>query len=69
MRLGGQGFGLDRAHSVRQLPTDHDYAVSTRGYQSDQPSRQRPLDHHGCCMATPSARAHGQESLATNTLS
>ena len=27
-----------RAPSPRQLPTDHDYAVSTREYQSDQPS-------------------------------
>ena len=27
-----------RVLSPRQLPTDHDYAVSTRGYQSDQPS-------------------------------
>jgi len=27
-----------RAPSPRLLPTDHDYAVSTRGYQSDQPS-------------------------------
>ena len=28
-----------RAFSPRQLPTDHDYAVSTREYQSDQPSQ------------------------------
>jgi hypothetical protein len=27
-----------RAVSQRQLPTDHDYAVSTRGYQLDQSS-------------------------------
>src|SRR5712691_2992803 len=27
-----------RVLSPRQLPTDHDYAVPTRGYQSDQPS-------------------------------
>ncbi len=27
-----------RVSSPRQLPTDHDYAVPTRGYQSDQPS-------------------------------
>ena len=27
-----------RVPSPRQLPTDHDYAVPTRGYQSDQPS-------------------------------
>ena len=32
---------LDRTReaSPRQLPTDHDYAVSTREYQSDQPSQ------------------------------
>jgi hypothetical protein len=27
-----------RVFSPRQLPTDHDCAVSTRGYQIDQPS-------------------------------
>src|SRR6516225_644752 len=32
-----------RVPSPRQLPTDHDYAVSTREYQSDQPS-QKLLD-------------------------
>ena len=31
--------GATRDPSPRQLPTDHDYAVSTREYQSDQPSR------------------------------
>jgi hypothetical protein len=31
--------GPTRAFSPRQLPTDHDYAVPTREYQSDQPSR------------------------------
>src|SRR5579872_1286212 len=31
-------FRQTRASSPRQLPTDHDYAVSTREYQSDQPS-------------------------------
>ncbi len=30
--------GLIRATSPRQLPTDHDYAVSTREYQTDPPS-------------------------------
>ena len=41
-----QAFGPTRASSPRQLPTDHDYAVSTREYQSDQPSQKlldRPL--------------------------
>ena len=36
-------FRQTRALSPRQLPTDHDYAVSTREYQSDQPS-QKLLD-------------------------
>jgi hypothetical protein len=36
-------FRQTRASSPRQLPTDHDYAVSTREYQSDQPS-QKLLD-------------------------
>jgi hypothetical protein len=29
-----------RVSSPRQLPTDHDYAVSTREYQSDQPYQE-----------------------------
>ena len=34
---------IERAlFSPRQLPTNHDYAVSTREYQSDQPSQQLP---------------------------
>ena len=38
-----QAFRPTRVTSPRQLPTDHDYAVSTREYQSDQPS-QKLLD-------------------------
>src|SRR5215217_3297732 len=38
--LCGGPQGSTRALSPRQLPTDHDYAVPTREYQSDQPSRQ-----------------------------
>jgi len=38
-----QAFRPTRVFSPRQLPTDHDYAVSTREYQSDQPS-QKLLD-------------------------
>src|SRR5262249_50357615 len=38
--LCGGPPGPTRAFSPRQLPTDHDYAVPTREYQSDQPSRQ-----------------------------
>ena len=36
------GLRAESALSPRQLPTDHDYAVSTREYQSDQPSRKLP---------------------------
>ncbi len=39
MILCGEPPGSTRAFSPRQLPTDDDYAVSTREYQSDQPSR------------------------------
>ena len=39
MTLCGGAPASTRAVSPRQLPTDHDYAVSTREYQSDQPSR------------------------------
>jgi hypothetical protein len=38
-------FRQTRVFSPRQLPTDHDYAVSTREYQSDQPS-QKLLDRY-----------------------
>ena len=31
-----------RAFSPRQLPTDHDYAVPTREYQTDQSSQKLP---------------------------
>jgi hypothetical protein len=33
-----QGIGRTRGSSQRQVPTDHDYAVSTREYQLDQSS-------------------------------
>ncbi len=39
-----------RVLSTRQLPTDHDHAVPTREYQSDQSSRQ-PLGCHRCCCS------------------
>jgi hypothetical protein len=38
-----------RAFSPRQLPTDHDHAVSTREYQSDQSSRKLLGCHRPCC--------------------
>ena len=40
--LYGRPSSQTRALSPRQLPTDDDYAVSIREYQSDQPSRQPP---------------------------
>jgi len=48
---GSMRWSLDRtrADSPRQLPTDHDYAVSTREYQGDQPS-QNYLDHDLHCL-------------------
>src|SRR5208283_4369665 len=36
--LYATGSGPTRATSRRQLPTDHDYAVPTREYQTDQSS-------------------------------
>jgi hypothetical protein len=41
-------YGLTRADCPRQLPTDHDYAASTREYLSDQLSQSfldRNLDY------------------------
>ena len=38
-----------RVLSTRQLPTDHDYAVPTRGYQSDQPSHFLSSSPRPCC--------------------
>jgi hypothetical protein len=36
------GSRQTRAFSPRQLPTDHDYAVPTREYQTDQSSQKLP---------------------------
>ena len=41
-----------RALSPRQLPTDHDHAVPTREYQSDQSSRLLLRCHRPCCPNT-----------------
>ena len=49
-----------RASSARQLPTDHDYAVSTREYQSDQSSRLLLRCHRPCCPK-PTLQAHQRE--------
>ena len=43
-----------RVLSPRQLPTDHDYAVSTRGYQSDQPSHLPLVLSPALCHLWPS---------------
>ena len=40
--LRGRSADRTRASSPRQLPMDHDYAVSIREYQGDQPSRELP---------------------------
>jgi hypothetical protein len=40
--LCGRSADRTRAYSPRQLLTDHDYAASTREYQSDQPSQKSP---------------------------
>ena len=36
--------------SPGQLPTDHDYAVSTREYQTDQPSQKLPRSATGSVL-------------------
>jgi hypothetical protein len=52
-------FRQTRAFSPRQLPTDHDYAVSTREYQSDQPS-QKLLDRP-FALSSPTQPMAGRE--------
>ncbi len=39
-----------RDNSQRQLPTDHDYAVSTREYQTDQSSLKNCSDCCSLCL-------------------
>src|SRR4051812_48143074 len=53
-----------RAFSARQLPTDHDHAVSTREYQSDQSSRMLLGCHRPCCPK-PTLKAHQRERVPT----
>src|SRR6266581_2713159 len=73
MNLCGGPPGSTRALSPRQLPTDHDYAVPTREYQSDQPSRQptrpppmpRAFERHD---EGKTERADEQNSGVTNEL-
>jgi hypothetical protein len=51
-----------RASSPRQLPTDHDHAVPTREYQSDQSSRMLLGCHRPCCPK-PTLKAHQRERV------
>src|SRR4051812_4572477 len=51
-----------RAPSARQLPTDHDHAVPTREYQSDQSSRMLLGCHRPCCPK-PTLQAHQRERV------
>ena len=50
-----------RENSQRQLPTDQDYAVSTREYQTDQSSLK---NCSGCCWLCP--RKTNNKTTATN---
>jgi hypothetical protein len=59
-----QAFRQTRDLSPRQLPTDHDYAASTREYQSDQPSQKlldRPL-----ALSSPNNSDHRQRKESCN---
>jgi hypothetical protein len=51
--------GRTRVPSVRQLPTDHDYAASTREYQADQPSQKLP-------RSLPALPPKGKQPMKTN---
>ncbi len=53
---------LTRVLSPRQLPTDHDHAVPTREYQSDQSSRMLLGCHRPCCPK-PTLKAHQRERV------
>src|SRR3977135_1141316 len=52
-----------RASSPRQLPTDHDHAVPTREYQSDQSSRMLLGCHRPCCPQQNTLQAHQRERV------
>jgi hypothetical protein len=54
--------GPTRATSARQLPTDHDHAVPTREYQSDQSSRMLLRCHRPCCPKA-TLKAHQRERV------
>ena len=52
-----------RATSPRQLPTDHDHAVPTREYQSDQSSRMLLGCRRPCCPKPNTLQAHQRERV------
>ena len=52
-----------RAPSPRQLPTDHDHAVPTREYQSDQSSRKLLGCPRPCCPKQGTLKAHQRERV------
>jgi hypothetical protein len=52
-----------RAFSPRQLPTDHDPAVPTREYQSDQSSRMLLGCRRPCCPKPRTLQAHQRERV------
>ena len=52
-----------RAFSPRQLPTDHDHAVPTREYQSDQSSRMLLGCRRPCCPKQNPRQAHQRERV------
>jgi hypothetical protein len=54
MFYAARPFSPTRVLSPRQLPTDHDYAVPTRGYQSDQPSHSPRVLSPALCRLWPS---------------
>jgi hypothetical protein len=63
-----QAFRQTRVLSPRQLPTDHDYAVSTREYQSDQPS-QKLLDRQLALSSSGSPGRRLRKALYNRRLS
>ncbi len=52
-----------RAFSARQLPADHDHAVPTREYQSDQSSRMLLGCRRPCCPKQNPLKAHQRERV------
>ena len=52
-----------RVLSARQLPTDHEHAVPTREYQSDQSSRMLLGCPRPCCPKQNTLKAHQRERV------